>query len=223
MPRKKPPAPAALPPAPAKPRKYFPVKADPSDVDAAGLGFASLLTSPAYAGLRVIEAAQGQSERDQIDVPAMLALLEAKASQAADGDLSRLEKMLATQAVALQSLSTHLIQRGLDQSLMANLEAFVRLGLKAQAQCRATVETLAEIKNPAATTFVRQANVSNGAMQVNNGVVPPARAGNDEKPQNKLSGGSQHELPTDTRATSTASRIDTPLEAVGVQYRTPDA
>lgn len=44
------------------------------------------------------------------------------------------------------------------------------MALKAQAQCRATLETLAEIKNPQPTAFLRQANIAYGPQQVNNGV-----------------------------------------------------
>jgi hypothetical protein len=36
------------------------------------------------------------------------------------------------------------------------------LALKAQSQCRATLETLAAIKNPQPVAFVRQANIAHG-------------------------------------------------------------
>jgi len=53
----------------------------------------------------------------------------------------------------------------------------MRLAFKAQAQCRATVETLAEMKNPHPFAFVKQANIANGPQQVNNGAsVSNARA-----------------------------------------------
>lgn len=219
MARKKTPAPTpAAPPAPAQPRKFFALKADPSDADAAGLAFASLLTKPAYSALRIIESAQGRAVSDQIDIPAMMALLEARADQAADGDLSHLERMLATQAVALQSLSTHLIQRGLNESLMANLEGFVRLGLKAQAQCTKTIETLHELQNPTAPTFVKQANMSGGGpMQVNNAAAP-SRKREIENEQSKLLE-AQH---VDAGAKGQTVRVDTPLEAVACQHRAKD-
>lgn len=48
-------------------------------------------------------------------------------------------------------------------------------------KCRATIETLAEIKNPRAVAFVTQANIAHGPQQVNNGVpangVEPAGSG----------------------------------------------
>jgi hypothetical protein len=59
---------------------------------------------------------------------------------------------------------------------MPNLEAFMRMALRAQAQCRTTLETLANIKN-APVVFARQANVTTGPQQINNGTAPPSRAG----------------------------------------------
>ena len=46
----------------------------------------------------------------------------------------------------------------------------LRLALKAQGQCRATLETLAALKNPPAAVFAQQANIAHGPQQVNNGV-----------------------------------------------------
>lgn len=51
------------------------------------------------------------------------------------------------------------------------------MALKAQAQCRATLEALAEIKNPRPVAFVKQANISGEHQQVNNGVQPAQKAG----------------------------------------------
>jgi len=67
-------------------------------------------------------------------------------------------------------------------------EIYMRLALKAQSQCRATLETLAAIKNPTPVTFVKQANVAHGPQQVNNGPPsePPSRARESENPPNEL-------------------------------------
>ena len=48
-------------------------------------------------------------------------------------------------------------------------ERLMRLGLKAQSQARATLETLAQIKNPP-VVYARQANVASGPQQNNFGV-----------------------------------------------------
>jgi hypothetical protein len=47
-------------------------------------------------------------------------------------------------------------------------ERYLRLALKAQSQCRANIETFAEIKNPKPLAFVQQANIASGPQQVNN-------------------------------------------------------
>ena len=68
-------------------------------------------------------------------------------------------------------------------------ETYLRLALRAQAQCRATLETLAVIKNPQPVAFVRQANIANGPQQVNNAPAQPgesSRARESENQQNKL-------------------------------------
>lgn len=47
-------------------------------------------------------------------------------------------------------------------------DELLRLALKAQAQSRATVEALAEVKNPRSVAFVKQANIAHGHQQVDN-------------------------------------------------------
>ena len=42
----------------------------------------------------------------------------------------------------------------------------MRLALNAQSRRRATIKTLAEIKNPKPVTFVQQADIANGPQQV---------------------------------------------------------
>jgi hypothetical protein len=90
-----------------------------------------------------------------------------------DGNMQRCEGMLITQAHALQSIFTNLSRRALNQEYMKNLEAFLRLALKAQSQCRQTLETLSTLKNPP-VVYAKQANISNGPQQVNNGTPAPA-------------------------------------------------
>jgi hypothetical protein len=91
--------------------------------------------------------------------------------------------------------------------------------LKAQAQCRATLEALAEIKNPRPVSFVKQANISNGPQQVNNGTAAAgqgaiAPAGEKEVSQSKLLE-AQHGNYLDAGAQGAAGRANPHLEAVG--------
>jgi len=72
---------------------------------------------------------------------------------------------LINQATALQALFVRLSEKAVGERFMPNLEAFMRLALRAQSQCRATLETLAAIKNPP-IVYARQANVTTGPQQV---------------------------------------------------------
>jgi len=90
-------------------------------------------------------------------------------------------------------------------------EIYLRHAFKAQAQCRSTLEALAEIKNPRPVAFVKQANIANGPQQINNG-EPRAREKTIQS--NELSGDSYELLP-DTRASQAASRINPEVETVG--------
>ena len=67
-----------------------------------------------------------------------------------------------------------LARRATAQEYLKTWEAYLRMAMKAQNQCRMTLETLAMIKNPP-TVFAKQANINHGGQQqVNNGAAPPA-------------------------------------------------
>jgi hypothetical protein len=101
----------------------------------------------------------------------------------------------------------------------------MRVALKAQNQCRMTVETLGTIKNPP-VVFARQANIAQGPQQVNNNAMtpaaePPARGENKNTP-NKLLKEKPHER-LDTRTPGAAVGADTHLTVLGESDRTEDA
>jgi hypothetical protein len=174
----------AAPKAEAFPRKAIPCVSGPSD-DEKGRNYANLITSSELAAYRVIGKMQPKALGDEIDAPTMLATLRDHAAAANRGDLSQAEAMLINQAEALQSLFVRLTERGMEQEHMPNLEGFMRLALRAQSQCRATLETLATIKNPP-IVYARQANFAAGHQQVNNGITAPTQARENENQQSKL-------------------------------------
>lgn len=136
------------------------------------------------------------------------------------GNMQSAEKTLVAQANTLDAIFNELARRAaLNMGEYINAtDTYLRLALKAQSQCWATLETLATIKNPP-VIYAKQANISNGPQQVNNGMVAPAPAhGENEIEQSKQSRES-HELLTDTRASQAASRVNQTLEAVGAIHR----
>ena len=121
--------------------------------------------------------------------------------------------MLFTQSLTLQATFTALSRRAAANSgeHMGATDTYLRLALKAQGQCRATLETLANIKNPRPVAFVKQANITNGPQQINNGsseaTDPIVRACEEkETTQNELltDTRARHGKPVDNRATSKA-------------------
>ena len=202
----------ATPEAERYPRKDITCQSGPS-IDEQGRNYAKLITSAELAAYRVIGMMQPKKVADEIDTPTMLATLRDQAAAVQSGDLAHAEAMLINQASALQSLFVRLTERAMEQGHMPNLEGFMRMALRAQSQCRATLETLAAIKNPP-IVYARQANVTTGPQQINNGAAAPTRAREIETEQTQLSGGT-HELLPDARASGDASRVNPALETVG--------
>ena len=137
------------------------------------------------------------------------------------GDMSSVEAMLFGQAKVLETMFTSLARRAANNDGLKQFQVNLTLALKAQAQCRSTLEALAEIKNPRPVQFVKQANMTTGPQQVNNGYAgTPSHsgiqsgAGNIQSEQNKLLE-ADHGNYLDTRAQGAASRVNQAVEAVG--------
>jgi hypothetical protein len=130
------------------------------------------------------------------------------------GDMAMVESMLYGQAVALQTVFTSLARRAaMNAGEYINAsETYMKLALRAQAQCRATLETLAIVKNP--MPYIKQANIANGPQQVNNGTPAPTHAANSETQQNKLLEDSNGSTYLDTGAAPAAARSNPAMETV---------
>lgn len=134
-------------------------------------------------------------------------VLEKTIAQIQSGDLSKIEEMYISQAVALEVMFVSLARRAKAQDKLLQYETHMRLALKAQNQCRATLQALVQLKQPSNTTFVKQANIAQGHQQVNN------LTEKNITPQNELLKGNYEKL--DTGTTTTPKGIDTTLEALG--------
>lgn len=154
---------------------------------------AKLLSSPEFAAARAMNATEGtRGIGAQLDTMALLHCLKEQAAAVNAGDLSTVEAMLVNQATALQSLFANLVERGMNAGLLPQFEAYLRLGLRAQAQCARTLEVLAAMKSPP-VVFARQANIAGGHQQVNNAAPAggPSRARDVGVSPSKLSEGGQ--------------------------------
>lgn len=204
-------------------------------------GYAALVTSPELAGYRIIHIAeQGVGIGTQIDVPALMERLRDEAAAVNRGDLTQAEAMLMNQATALQSLFARLTERSIGCDSISSFEVHMRMALRAQSQCRTTLETLAMIKNPP-MVYAHQANIAHGNQQVNNNSAGPISP-EDKKvrnicpdipektrqltraeiksEQNKVLMEVQRGQTVDARGTDEASETDSAVEAVENVNRT---
>lgn len=201
-----------------KPRKAIPCAMPSNDPDEVGKAYAKTITSPEVAACRVVSVMQGKEMAEGIDIPGMLDLLREQSGAVNGGDLKLAEAMLMNQAVALQSIFVRLLERSAEQTIMSNIEGFMRQALRAQSQCRATLETLATIKNPP-VVYARQANVTTGPQQVNNGIPALPRARETGTEQNKLIE-AQHGMDIGTAAAT--SGVNQAMATLGGSDRAKD-
>lgn len=192
---------------------------------------ARMAVKPSMNGAAVIQAYQGNIMGKDVDINALIERLRDTFTEVKGGDLHTLEAMLISQATALQTIFTSLARRAQDQEYQKNLEAFLGLALKAQAQSRATISALVDLKYPRQATFVKQANIANGPQQVNNGGAAGAdpaqyaqartHAEKSAPEQNKLLE-AEHGQPgkrMDTRAAQAAERSYQAVETVEPVHR----
>lgn len=89
------------------------------------------------------------------------------ARDAAAGDLAMASKILAAQAITLDSMFAELARRAANNmgEYINAAERYGRLALKAQSNCRATLEALAKLHQPREQT-VRHVHVNEGGQAV---------------------------------------------------------
>jgi hypothetical protein len=131
--------------------------------------------APLYASWRKISMTNVQ---DAIDLVA---------DTVKSGDLSDIEKMLVSQAIALQTMFTTLAAKAGSTAVGANMAMLTNLALRAQAQGRATLDSLVNLKHPRTTVIAKQANVGGSGMQQVNNVLSPAHVpAHEAAQQNKM-------------------------------------
>jgi hypothetical protein len=187
---------------------------------------AQLALHPVTNAAAVIASYQNNVQGKDVDFEELAKGLLTTVGNVKDGDLSSLEAMLIGQATALQAIFTSLARRSQQQEYQKNLESFLSLALKAQAQSRATIQAVVELKYPRQVAFVKQANISHGLQQVNNGTHSATntntvtRTEENHFQQNKLLEDDSHgSTYLDTSATTATSRSNQALEAVGTLHR----
>ena len=206
-----------------------PVYRAPEQTEEQAVAFTAL--RPSINGATVMKAYQGNILGNDVALSGLVQGLSDSCKRVNDGDLNVLEGMLLSQATALQTIFTSLAKRAAGQDQLRHYEAFLGMAFKAQAQSRATISALVDLKYPRQATFVKQANIAHGPQQVNNGKAPSgkpeqyaqahAHGEKSETEQNKLLE-ANHGQPgkrMDTRAAQAAERSNQAMETVEQIHR----
>lgn len=180
--------------------------------------------SPYYSNANTIVDYAGQI-LGEISLMETCKSLQDQVADVHKGSLKEAEKILMVQAITLNTMFAELARRA-ALNMGEHMEAtdkYLKLALKAQGQCRTTLETLANIKNPP-VVFAKQANIAHN-QQVNQTVAggnfetsTRTHAGKTENAPNELSG-DEHELLENTRASSLEGGYDQALETLGTVNR----
>lgn len=173
----------------------------------------------ANAGVVILEYGKPFGEQN---INELITALSATTSKVMDGNMKPVEAMLIGQAQALQSIFTSFSRRAIVQDYQKNLESYLRMALKAQNQCRMTLETLANIKNPP-IVYAKQANIAHGHQQVNNGVPATAPAHEKKSIQSNELLEHQHGEWMDSGTAGAAGGINQDMEALGAVNRSQDS
>ena len=155
------------------------------------------------------------------DLVALAEALQANIKDVQAGDMASMEAMLVGQAQALQSIFVSLGRRAVAQTQLKHYGMYLTLALKAQSQSRATIQALTELKYPKQISFVKQANISHGNQQVNNGTNTHVRTHareNTNQPNELLEVNHGCEK-MDNRATQTTIPQGKAMETVGTEHR----
>ena len=175
------------------------------------------ILDPKTLGAIVVDG-NASSVASQVDMEFAREVIGAGIEEIKKGDLSKLEEMLYSQAVALNMMFSNLSMRAAIQTNVDIRSSLTNLALKSQNQSRNTIQTLINLKQPNQTAFIKQqTNVANGHQQINNGVAQPSpekfsNVGNElleEKNGEWLDRGAKAE----------AERVNTELEAMGKVHR----
>ena len=127
------------------------------------------------------------AELDELEI---VRALQAGILAMAAGNMGEAEQMLLSQAQALQAMFFSLALRAGRLDQLSQWEPTLRMALKAQNQCRMTLESLASLKNPG-VVIAKHANVVHGPQQINHlpnttGSPSFASAKRSTRPKSKL-------------------------------------
>ena len=139
--------------------------------------------APTFATLKFARGTVGEVSLEN----AMLSIINSAERVVTQNNLASVEGMLVAQAYSLNLIFSECVRKSALNAgeYFEASQRYFSMALKAQNQCRMTLETLSAIKNPP-VIYAKQANIANGPQQVNNGGAPSAHANEKDSVPNKV-------------------------------------
>ncbi len=166
------------------------------------------------AGLSILS--MGSPIGEEMDFQQLIDALDKDIQASKKTDRVNADALLISQAHTLDKLFNKFIRKTVSSEYVDHMKMYSNIALKAQNQCRMTLGTLAEIKNPRSYIQNNKAQY----QQVNNGDIP-SHAGRKSKNENELLEDQSNEW-MDTGTPEATSRVDKELETVGKEHRGKD-
>lgn len=123
----------------------------------------------ALIAVNAVHPYMAKANRAEAGMTAFTKIMGDKVARVAAGDMSGIEATMTAQIISMDAICAGLMTKAQANFAAGYLDAgerYMRLAFKAQSQCRATAETLGELKNPR-PVFAKQFNLANGNQQIN--------------------------------------------------------
>tara|TARA_R110002049_G_scaffold54908_2_gene152597 strand:- start:3129 stop:3758 length:630 start_codon:yes stop_codon:yes gene_type:complete len=143
------------------------VKPEPGEAKGTSVARASLDPVVRHANLATWIAGNAFSDDYKPTIIESAQALQSSVAKAQAGDMNMASRLLASQAITLDTLFTELTGRAVSNlgQYPDAVERYLRLALKAQSNCRTTVEALSKLHQPREQT-VRHVHVNEGGKAV---------------------------------------------------------
>ena len=145
----------------------FKVKPEPGEVEGTSVARTTLDPVVRHANLATWIAGNAFSDTPKTTILASTEALQSIVAEAQAGDMNMASRLLASQAITLDTLFTELTRRAVSNlgQYPDAVERYLRLALRAQSNCRTTVEALTKLHQPREQT-VRHVHVNEGGQAV---------------------------------------------------------
>lgn len=175
---------------------------------------ARTILKPSLNASRIIQ--EVHKNTDNVTTSELMHKLKKQMEHVSKGDLETAEAMLIAQSHTLDALFTEFSIKALrNKGHYDWFKSYINAALKTQNQCRMTLGTLGELKNPKPYIQNNKAQY----QQINNGEQAPHAQEKTKTTNELLTDGSNDYETMDTRGAPEASGIDKEMEAVGAKHR----